>query len=466
MDIVHITSEFTGLAKVGGLADMVRGLVLAQKKSLKKLSVILPFYTFLSFSKLTQVAPSIWKTDYMNVTIYLAKTPTHLKQVYGENALSDFLHFCDATHLFLKQISPSIIHLHDWPTALLTLYPKCAPMVFTIHNAAYQGECPVKLLKKRSIAPQTYQKAKNLKNNTVNLLAAAIENADYITTVSPTYLNEIQSAPKKQKNLLTKTIQKHSHKAKGILNGIDTDYWNPYTDPFLITPPRKEDGAVSFQDMLKIKKMHKTQLFSQFKLHDPSRFFLVCITRLAKQKSPKTIELGLHYIDQCNATAFLLGLPTEEKYQSHFSYLSTMWSQSNNIHICLKQEEKLAHQLFAAADALFVPSKEEPCGLTQMIAMRYGTIPIVRDVGGLKDSVTDQKNGFSFHTDQASLHAIDRALQIFTKNPEGWHTLQKNALETDFSWKEQNQLYTHIYQWLSLEKPESSLLRGPLPNSS
>lgn len=468
MDIVHITSEFTGLAKVGGLADMVRGLVLSQKEVCHNLSVVLPFYTFLSLPNLVQVAPSVWKGSYLEVTIYLVKTPSSIEQVYGGHTLSNFLHFCDITHAFLQQISPSIIHLHDWPTALITLYPKHAPVIFTIHNAAYQGECPVRLLKRRPIPPPLYQRTKTPNNKMVNLLASAIEHADYVTTVSPSYLCELQDSNKKP-SLLTKIIRQNSHKFLGILNGIDTHYWNPYTDPHLITSTNQTPRS-QLQDLLKIKKRHKEQLFSQLQLHDTSRFLLVCITRLTKQKSPETIELGLQHIDQCNATACLLGLPTETKYQERFTNLSKRWSNSKNIRIKLKQEEQLAHQLFAAGDVLFVPSKEEPCGLTQMIAMRYGTIPIVRSVGGLRDSVVDNKNGFSFHKEQESLSTIDKALNIFYKTPDDWYSLQKNAQAADFSWKEQCKKYIQIYQQLSQAYSEQSSLYESLfersPNSS
>lgn len=461
MDIVHLTPEFAPLAKVGGLADVVYGLARALVKKGHTVHVLLPKYDLIDDSQIEElrmhssfsieesgqsISNTLYTGKFQGVSLLLIEAHhphSYFKRgkIYGERDDNDrFLYFCKAAAHVIKGGTFAIdaLHLHDWPTAgtLLFLKDQEHPRtVFTIHNIQHQGRCsPFNL--ERLDAPFSYKElADPLYVNTLNLLKGAILYADAITTVSPTYKEEIQTA---EYGLgLEKELIEQKKKLYGILNGIDTDYWNPATDPALF-------ARYSVDNPLLGKQKNKREIQKQLHLTDGEKPLVVAITRLVAQKGPELIEYGIGKTLELGGQFILLGGAPDIKAHAHFSQL---YPKNPDVAIFLEQNETLAHQLYAASDLFLMPSHFEPCGLSQMISLRYGSIPLVRSTGGLKDTVIDNVNGFTF--DAIAKRGVDsvltRAFTLYKQEPKRWHDIMIRGMKADYSWDRSADKYLEIY---------------------
>ena len=457
MRIVHIAAEFAPLAKTGGLGDAVVGLCRELTRAGEKVEFILPKYDFIDARKLPRIKMEIpdfkcleynnamWSAEVEGCNVHLleARHPAgyfHRGKIYGcEDDIPRFIYFSRAAleYLKLRNEPIDVLHLHDWHTAL------CAPLVkdlfkelkvksivINIHNVEYQGKCAAHDLDAIGLKGADYLKKDKMQDDnpaypkTINLLKGGIVYSDAVVAVSPTYAKEIQTA--EYGFHLDATLRKNKKKLHGILNGIDYSLWNPA-------------GQGKAPNREAIKK--------RFSL-EPKGLWLGTITRLVPQKAPELIEEALRTTLALGGTFVLLGSSPIPKIQAHFDQLKTKYKGNKQVVLHYDYDEALAHQIYAALDFLIVPSHFEPCGLTQLIAMHYGAIPIVRSTGGLKDTVFDGLNGFTFR--DATAASFNEAIQKAFKTDSA--TLQKmvrNGMQADFSWEKPAQEYLKLYRFLS-----------------
>ncbi len=477
MKIALIASEANPFAKTGGLADVLGALSLALERLGHEITLILPAYrgllrgdfslresgmTFtVPVSDRQEAATILSTTIGKAVTVYFIRadkyfdreflygTPT---QDYPDNA-ERFVFFCRAALEILQRNPVDIVHAHDWQAALAvvflktqaTRYPACATAktVFTIHNLAFQGnfwqpDWHLLNLNGGLFTPQCLEFYGN-----INFLKGALVLADKLTTVSPTYAEEIMTA--EQGFGLDGALRQRGDDLVGILNGIDEAVWNPATDPLIA----HRYGAHS----LTAKGRCKKALRQRMKLPDrPKTPILAMISRLTPQKGFDLIETIFPELMERDLQFVLLG-SGEPRYVEFFRAAAAQFPDRVAVHISF--DERLAHEIEAGADLFLMPSLYEPCGLNQMYSLKYGTAPIVRAVGGLKDSVQDHAGadrpgtGFVFadYDAQAMLGAIDRGLVAYVEK-KIWTDLRRRAMALDFSWERSARLYSDLYRSL------------------
>lgn len=438
MDIVHVASEFTSIIKVGGLGDVVSSLSKELAKTEHQIEVLLPKYDCIE----PKVLASLEKDstiDGVKITLIDLKEYFHRGVVYGEKDDSErFAQFSKAVydHLKARPKLPDILHLHDWQTSLLALLMPDVKKVITLHNLQHQGLIKPKVLTELSLDGKALlPKLHDPKHHrAINLLKTGIIHADIITTVSPTYAKEILG---KQGYGLETVLKKYP--IHGILNGLDTDFWNPATDPLI-------SYDYSSSNVQEGKKTNLDKVEKQIGVNGKARPIVCAITRLVEQKGPRFIEKAIELtLDQGGVFLLLAGHP-EKKEKKRFEKLQKKIDDPDHFFVYYGFDERLAHLIYAASDMIIVPSLFEPCGLTQMIAMRYGTIPIVHQTGGLADTV-HQENGFTYPKQELELFekALTSAFDLFENDPNAWMTLIKNGMQTDFSWRLSTQKYLELY---------------------
>lgn len=498
MNIVHICSEVTPIAKVGGLADFVQGLSASLSDQENQLSVVLPFYASIDRSHLRDVkvalrdfsvtenlasySNTVWSAQLENFQVFLLK-PNHPKRyfdrkaIYGEkDDIERFGYFSHAALEYLLQadIHPDILHLHDWITG------GCAPLYYemyralglrvgavitTLHNLCYQGVCRPEQLSQMGLKNPdhllTVDKLQDpSKPSKGNLLKGAIVYSDQLTTVSPSYCQEIKT---KKGFGLEPLLTRYNNKLTGILNGIDADYWNPSTDPHLAaTYPATPHNI---EAIVAAKKKNRLALAKKVGLKPNHGPLVASITRLVTQKGPDLIRAALEETLSLGGQSVLLGSAIEDKFYASFCALQDRYQKDGHSFFFFDFDEPLAHLTFAAADILLVPSLFEPCGLTQMIALRYGTIPIVHHVGGLKDTIIDadhhassrtKPNGYTFSSFSVDhlIDALHRACTTFHKTREKWHQLMINGMSQDWSWKRSAFDYLKLYHFATTHRQQ------------
>lgn len=266
--------------------------------------------------------------------------------------------------------------------------------------------------------------------------------ADYITTVSKNYAKEVLT-PEGGRGL-DEVLKRYRDKFCGIINGIDYTYWNPETDPFLPTRYSNADLGNLFVSKKKCKQLLLQELGVKKVEEKP---LIISVARLVPQKGIALIKHALSRPDP-RYYFVLLGSSQEPGVVKEFEDLKNQLGKEGRSHIILKNQEGLAHRLYAASDVCLVPSLFEPCGLVQLIALRYGSIPIVRLTGGLLDTIHEGTNGFVFKNPEIDEldRVLDRALDLWYNNPKQWKLLVEKAMAQDFSWKIPTELYTKIYQ--------------------
>jgi starch synthase len=465
MNIIHISAECFPVAKVGGLADVVGALPKYQSTSTTKAQVIMPFYDN-AFSK-----NNSFKSIYESVVNLGANSYTFSVKVLNEAPLDFDVFFIDIPDLLFKtyiysaedterflafQIAtlnwiltwgnaPDVIHCHDHHTGLIPFMLqeshkykalKYIPNVLTIHNAQYQGGFSHENV---NLIPEFNFNNVGLLdwNGYINPLAAAIKCAWKVTTVSPSYMEEL----KEKANGLEGLLREESGKCSGILNGIDWNVWNPETDTNVIANYNTDTIESG-------RKANKAYLCERFNL-DVNKPLFGFIGRLVYEKGsdlfPEVIKKSL---ENNTHSILLLGSGNKDQEQE-FENLKSQYEGSYNAYI--GYDEKLSHIVYAGADFLLMPSRVEPCGLNQMYCLRYGTIPIVRSIGGLKDTVTDisQENGFGIcHENVEALeisNAIERGITLYNSTQK-FNQIRKQIMEIDHSWNASAQAYINLYK--------------------
>ncbi|HSX25842.1 MAG TPA: glycogen synthase [Chlamydiales bacterium] len=489
MRIVQVAAEFSPIAKAGGLGEVVLGLSRELTRSPElDVEVIIPKYDFIDLSKISNLKMEVpdfkcvekgskhpnamWSGKCEECNLHLLEARHHAGyfnrgKIYGcEDDISRFIYFSRAVleYLKLKKQPIDILHLHDWHVAL------CAPLVrdlfandlqvkailFTIHNSEYQGKCTFADLDVVGLKGAHYLVKEKLQDDDpaypkgINLMKGGIVYADAVSAVSPTFAKELLV----DKGFhLESTFRKYRSKLTGILNGIDSKLWDPATDAYLTA---RYSAGSSLQTVQAAKQTNKNTLQKKFNLSD-KKPWLGSITRLVPQKGPELIEEAMDQTLQMGGVFFLLGSSPDLKLQTHFEDLKAQYGKSHEVSLQLIYDDALSHQLYSALDFLIVPSHFEPCGLSQLIAMRYGTIPIVCATGGLKDTVFDcedpktpieLRNGFLFPkpTKESMNPALKRAFEFFHKDPGTFQSLIRRAMQRDSSWKKPAQEYMKLYQ--------------------
>ena len=380
------------------------------------------------------------------------------------NLVDDIPKYCFFSKAALAALNfmnwiPDIIHCHDWQTALVPIYLRTlfqdspvgrARSILTIHNLRFQGIYNIPTIQYWSGLPDSVFNMGALKQdyNDANMFKGGLAYADRITTVSSTYAQEIQTS--EYGETLEGHLRYHSGKLRGIVNGIDYGMWNPETDPAL---------AVNYGlgNVLDHKMENKLALQKELGLEeDPSKFVIGLISRLTNQKGLDLVSAIIPQVLDGNTQVVVLGTG-DKQYEDTFRYYED--TNRGTFAACIQYDEARAHRIYAGADALLVPSRFEPCGLTQLNAMHYGTIPIVRETGGLKDTVepyntfTGDGNGFTFDRYESGLllDAINRAKTLYFDNRYHWDEVVQRDMAKDVSWensaKQYKDLYLELTQW-------------------
>ena len=469
MKVLYAASEALPFAASGGLADVAGSLPQALRKRLVGCRVVMPLYSTIkqelkdTMKFITNISvPVAWRRQYCGifeakyggVTYYLLDNEYYFKRdgLYGYyDDAERFAFFSRAILEIIPHIDfkPDVIHCNDWQTALTPLYYSTIyatqpgyeniKTVFTIHNIQYQGVYGKELID--NVVGLDYSH-KNLieYDDTVNFAKAAIECANAVSTVSPSYAKEILD-PWYSHGLDT-ILKERSFKLRGILNGIDVENYNPETDKDIF----KNYSA----EKMTGKATNKRELQKFFGLPEKKDTPVMgMVTRLVSHKG---LDLCKAVLDELLATTdiqlVVLGSGDTE-YEDFFRGLASRYPEQ--VGLCLGFIPDLARKIYAGTDLFLMPSKSEPCGLSQMVALRYGSIPIVRETGGLRDSVKDsgdnEGNGFTFANYNAHemLHSIRRACEGYS-DKKGWKILVKRAMESDNSWGKSANEYIRMYK--------------------
>ncbi len=471
MKVLFVASEAKPWVASGGLGDVIGSLPIALRKRLIGCRVVLPLYEDIKkkfkdqLKFITSISvPVSWRRQYCGiyearlkgVIFYFLDNQYYFKRdgIYGHYDDAERFAFLSRAALEILpavEFKPDIIHCHDWQTALTPLYYSCyyatrpgyenIKTVFTIHNIQYQGKYGNELLEDvLGIAPEYNNLIQY--DGIVNFLKAGIECANKVTTVSPTYAREILDPWYSYG--LDPILNKRSWKLCGILNGIDTDVYNPETDTNIYANFNAEDYSN--------KAVNKEELQKEMGIDVRSDVPIIgLVSRLVGHKGMDLITCVMEKsLCEKDMQYVILG-SGEWQYESFFREMAAKYP--NKVALRLGFIPELASKIYAGSDFFLMPSKSEPCGLSQMVALRYGTIPIVRETGGLKDSITDcgdgEGNGFTFKTYDAydMLGAIYRAEGTF-HDKELMDTLVERALKCDMSWGKSANEYIRMYKGL------------------
>ena len=380
------------------------------------------------------------------------------------NLVDDIPRYCFFSKAALAALNymnwiPDIVHCHDWQAALVPVYLRTlfkdspvgrAKSILTIHNLRFQGVYNIPTIKYWSGLPDSVFNMGALQQDYVeaNMLKGGLAYADRITTVSGTYAYEIQTPEYGER--LEDHLRYHNWKLRGIVNGIDYEMWNPETDPALA-----ENYGLG--NVLEHQMANKRALQRELGLEeDESKFVIGLISRLTNQKGLDLVSSIIPQVLDGNTQVIVLGTG-DKQYEDTFRYYEGAYH--GTFSACIQYDEARAHRIYAGSDALLVPSRFEPCGLTQLNAMHYGTLPIVRETGGLKDTVepynnfTGDGNGFTFDRYDAGLllDAINRAKTVYFTNRYHWDEVVQRDMAKDVSWTnsawQYRNLYLELTQW-------------------
>ena len=472
MKVLYVASEALPFMASGGLGDVAGSLPVALRKRLIGCRVVMPLYDSIKQEYKDQMkfitsisVPVSWRRQYCGifeakyngVIYYFLDNQYYFKRdgIYGHyDDAERFAFFARAVLEIIPHIDwkPDIIHCNDWQSALTPLYYSCyyanqmgyenIKTVFTIHNIQYQGKYGDELLNDvLGIAPEYNNLI--MYDGLVNFMKAGIECANKVTTVSPTYAKEILDPWYSYG--LDSILNQRSWKLCGILNGIDTDNYNPATDKAIA---QNYDESDYKKGKAACKKTLQEQMGMAVRDDVP---LIGIVSRLVEHKGLDLIkEVMEKSLWERDVQYVVLG-SGEWQYETFFRELHNKYPDKVGVTIGFVPD--LARKIYAGADLFLMPSKSEPCGLSQMVALRYGTLPIVRETGGLKDSITDcgdgEGNGFTFKTYNAydMLGAIYRGVEAYN-DKQGWQVLVKRALECDMSWGKSANEYIRMYKSL------------------
>lgn len=468
MKVLFAASEAYPFAMSGGLADVAGALPKALRKRLIGCRVVLPLYGSVSEElrqKMTFVTsitvPVAWRRQYCGVfeahidgvIYYLIDNQYYFKRegLYGHyDDAERFAFFSRAVLEMIPHIgfTPDVIHCNDWQTALIPVYLNAfygdnelyskIKTVFTIHNIQYQGKYGYELCEDVLGLPQESASLLSY-DNCINFMKGAIQCSDKITTVSPTYANEILDPY--YSHGLDNILNMFTFKLTGIVNGIDCDVYNPATDALIYKNYTEEamDG----------KAYNKEKLQKELGLpQKPDTPVIGIVTRLVKHKGIDLVKHVFEDMMQADVQFAILG-SGEWEFETFFHAMAEKYPEK--VGLKLGFNPQLAHRIYAGADIFLMPSQSEPCGLAQMVALRYGTIPIVRETGGLNDTISDSGdgdgNGFTFKSYNAHdmLNTVWRALEGYS-DKQGWEILRKRAMKCDNSWGTSANAYIRLYK--------------------
>ena len=474
--ILFVSSEVHPLIKTGGLADVAGSLPIALAELDQDVRILIPKYQALKLSEDVEYRCTL-RTDNRDVNIFETRLPgsdvivwlVDYPDYFGSpgnpytdefgNAWADsaerFSLFCrvavevSQNRAFLDW-KADVVHCNDWQSglvpALLTLEPNRPSTIFTIHNMAYQGLFSKEDYFDLNLPGQLWNPGALEFHDMLSFIKGGIACADHITTVSPNYALEIQTADYGYG--LEGLLHHRHHELNGIINGIDVDIWNPETDPLIA-----QNYTVN---SLADKAVNKAALQKQYSLpEDPSIPLIGLIGRLVDQKGIDLVIDCLESLVEYPMQFALLG-SGDKGFEHRLKNLSYLYP--DKISVTIGYNESLSHLIEAGADMFLMPSRFEPCGLNQLYSQRYGTLPIVRKTGGLADTVIDAlpntiadktATGFAFTEPSvgAMLETIKRALLLYS-NKRTWLQLQKNAMRKDFSWRQSAEQYLNLYNHL------------------
>ncbi len=476
--ILFVSSEGVPFIKTGGLADVVGSLPKCIDKKYFDVRVFLPKYACMKqeikdrMEYVTHFYMDYnWKNEYVGVltakadgvTYYFIDSEYYFSgyKPYGDSPLFEiekFAYFSKAvlSALPLIDFRPDVIHCHDWQTGLVPVYLKerfqgsdfyrGIKCIMTIHNLKFQGKWSVKDVKSITGLSDYFFTSDKLESyKDANLLKGGLVYADAITTVSATYAKEIMTDFYGEG--LNGLLSARVNDLRGIVNGIDYDEYNPAKDRFLKYP----FDAVTFR---KEKQKNKTALQQELGLSvNPKTMMIGIISRLTDQKGLDLVAYMMDELCQDNVQIVVVGTG-EERYENMFRHFA--WKYPDKVSANIYYSEELAHKVYASCDAFLMPSLFEPCGLSQLIALRYGTVPIVRETGGLKDTVEpynefeNKGTGFSFANYNAHemLYCIRESERIYYDKKREWNKIVDRAMAEDFSWHKSALKYQEMYDWL------------------
>lgn len=472
--ILMCSSEVAPFAKSGGLGDVLGALPKALAKEGHDVRVVLPKYGCIPEKykekmefKFFIYIPLGWRRKYCGVfelvrhgvTYYFIDNEYYFGDpyLYKWNDLERFAFFDKACLEILRNLDfkPDILHCHDWQAGMIPVllnayyvrdeFYQGIKTVFTIHNLRYQGIYSMDVVSDFfSLGQEFFSDDKLEFHGCANLLKGGIVYSDYVTTVSPTYAREIQT-PEGSEGL-NGLLAARGQSLYGIINGIDTEVYNPKSDKYIFE-------NYDLRNLVNKKKENKMRLQEQLGLPvDGEKAMIGIVSRLVDQKGFDLIAEAMGELMEMDIQLVVLGTG-DSKYEELFR--QNAWYHPEKVSANITFSNELAHKIYAASDLFLMPSMFEPCGLSQMIAMAYGTIPIVRETGGLKDSVqpfnefTGEGTGFSFGAYSAyeMMQVVRLALRFFA-DKETWVPLMKRAMKEDFSWKNSAKQYIEMYEQL------------------
>lgn len=477
-NILFIASESVPFIKTGGLADVVGSLPKAIDSRYFDVRVVLPKYAAMKAQYKDMLTYRThfymdfnWKQEYVGIletvvdgiTYYFIDNEDYFSgdKPYSEEAFLDiekFTFFSKAALSAIPQLDfkPDVVHCHDWQTGLIPVYMKerfhdsdyfmGAKSVMTIHNLKFQGKWDVKTMQSVTglssyyFAPDKLEAYKD-----ANLLKGGLVYADAITTVSETYAKEIRTPFYGEG--LEGLLDARRADLRGIVNGIDYGEYSPETDPMLAC-------QYSVENFKKNKIKNKRDLQKQLGLEQNDKKFMIgMVSRLTDQKGFDLIAYMMDELCQDDVQIVVLGTGDEE-YENMFRHFD--WKYHGKVSANIYYSEEMSHKIYAACDVFLMPSLFEPCGLSQLMSLRYGTLPIVRETGGLKDTVEsyneyeNRGTGFSFTNYNAHemMDAIRYAERIYYNKKREWNKLIERAMRVDYSWEVSAKKYQEMYDWL------------------
>jgi len=473
MKIMFVGSEATPFAKTGGLADVLGSLPQEIAKLGHEVSVVLPkhkvikdkFYEQLNFIDKTRVEVHT-KKEYCGfqslvkdkITVYFIDNEYYFG--YRENLYGDFddgERYGFFNHAVIKLMEtleyyPDIVHLNDWQTGLIPYiikksnndFIKPIKTVFTIHNIAYQGRFDKTVLPYLNVP---YSNALEF-DGQINFLKTAIVTADQLLTVSETYAEELQYAY--YGFGMEGLLNERKNDFTGIMNGINETDFNPRTDALIA----KQYGL---QNYLKGKDENRLHLLNMFHLNDLDKPIIGMVSRLTEAKGFPLLEQSIEPFLKENKIQLIILGNGDQQIERFFEHLKQKYPK--NISMYFGYSDKIARQVYAGSDFFLMPSRFEPCGLAQLISLRYGTLPIVRKTGGLRDSIdpynryTDEGNGFAFenYDGKDMANAIECAIRVY-QNKQIFKLLRRRAMKEDFSWNQSALKYEALYHKILGEK--------------
>ena len=488
MYIVQIASECAPVIKAGGLGDVVYGLSRELELRGNCVEIILPMYDCMRYDHVWGLHEAYkglsvpWYDGAIECDVYCGWVHSRLcffieaksqdqffnRGYYygGDDDNMRFAFFSKAAleFLLISNKRPDILHCHDWQTGLIPvmLYEMYKyhgmgnqRVCYTIHNFKHQGIAGAEALKATGLNREDYYfQYDKLQDNfnpfALNMMKGGIVYANHVNTVSPHHAWEARY--KEVGYGLGHTLEVHQDKFNGILNGVDYNTWNPEIDEHISYPYSPDE--------ISGKQINKKALRERLLLQDCNKPIIAYIGRLDQQKGVHLVHHAMYYALNRGAQFVLLGSATEPAINSQFWHEKDFLNDNPDVHLELSFDESLAHLIYAGADMMVVPSNYEPCGLTQLISLKYGTVPIVRGVGGLLSTVFDRdfdvnhppesRNGYVFYqTDNQALEsAMERAIGLYNEFPEEFQKLVKQGMEYDYSWNNAGETYLETYDFI------------------